>query len=163
MKTLINKNKIRLAGGLLVLLMTAILAVATAKSYAQNCWHVTSSKNPTNSIIPYVIGCCSCCSAMIPWSIVVQDDPEAHCVYGPDKNGYGFASCQTSPTGSKTIETGYTWLGGNCAYGCVHSGQCGCACNITWRQDVITSKTTTIKDEVALTGGMTCWPGESPN
>jgi hypothetical protein len=110
MKTLINRNKIRLAGGLLVLLMTAILAVATVKSYAQ-CWHAAVPVNGTGCEIPP--SCCNSCCGYILWCCGGAD---ITCASGPDNNGWGFAKCQEMSS-SGPVECGYTALVGQCTGG----------------------------------------------
>ena len=104
MKTLINKNKIRLAGGLLVLLMTAILAIATVKSYAWEwyggqCWHLKlppiftgTPSGWTCSVLP------TCCTSCLGYASMCCENlytgAGKNCVGGPDPAGYGFANCQ---------------------------------------------------------------------
>jgi hypothetical protein len=155
MKTLINKNKIRLAGGLMVLLMTAILAVTTAKSYAWEwyggtCWHMGSTKTP---IIPYTwFSCCSSCSAQIPWDVSFGPEPgyTYSCVSGPDSNGYGYASCQIL-SADETVQTGYTWYIGGCP------SACPALCNMT-SKFYVTGTTTIPKGYAVLSGNLTCQP-----
>ena len=158
MKTLVNKNTIRVAGGLLVLLMTAVLAVATVKSYATwewnsgSCWHL--SKTP---IIPYhMFSCCGCCSAIIPWDYYTSPGSDV-CASGPDSNGYGFVSCQTL-TKDETVQTGYTVYGGNCNYGCSSiEGLCACLCNMTCTYHVTGTATVPVGYTV-VSEGLGCYP-----
>ena len=165
MKTLINKNKIRLAGGLLVLLMTAILAVATAKSYAWEwygngqCWHIGSLEN---RISPYsMFNCCGSCYAVIPWYVSIGPEPgdTYFCVSGPDSNGYGYASCQTLSE-DETVQTGYSICIGTCSssQNCgIINGQCACWCNMT-DTFYVTGTTTVPKGYTFLSGGLECYP-----
>jgi hypothetical protein len=103
MKTLINKNKIRLAGGLAVLLMTAIFAVVTAKSA---CW-VAVDSNLDCSLWKRVpdVTVCTCCFVGIPWCCDTVN--KLTCVPAP--NGVtGYGSCEIA-TKNITIQCGITW------------------------------------------------------
>jgi len=155
MKTLINKNKIRLAGGLMVLLMTAIMAIATAKSYAWEyysgeCWHVSYAPAGSNcGGVP--ITCGNCCWGVYYWCCGLDDVDvlgDSNCVRGPDSSsGYGFAYCQSGMT-NLTIQCGCTITVGRCRDG-------GCV-NLVSHQS--TWAETIGNGGAFLYGGLTCYP-----
>jgi hypothetical protein len=151
MKTLMNKNKIRLAGGLAVLLMTAILAVTTAKSYA-TCWHlVLDHDNCVYSAIP---NCwLNSCTGFRYWYCAPQGDvimsSPSPCKWGPGLDGYGFANCTTYPDEIK-VENGYTSIVGSCmGSGCV---------NVVCTPHV-TGTLTLLGGSGVISGSLTCQPG----
>jgi hypothetical protein len=109
-----NKSKIRLAGGLVVLLMTVILAVTTAKSYA--CWYITGSSQGV------VLTCGHSCWAMLDWSDPTFVGDGLSCVQSPAGSGtYGYEFCGQSVE-VKTVETGYTIFYGSCHGGDLCTG-----------------------------------------
>jgi hypothetical protein len=140
MKTLINKNKIRLAGGLLVLLMTVIMAVATAKSYATTCWHAgaVAAAGAPCAVYPT---CCTSCFGYILWCCGRDEGYSGNtCAVGPDKDGYGFQTCTAVGGKPTTVECGVTWLMG-----------CGPSVNVPWGYSYR-------ETGVILSGPLTCQP-----
>ena len=147
MKTLINKNKIRLAGGLLVLLMTAILAIATAKSYA--CFHLP---NMTIGVMCNTLTCCTSCQQTCPWCSDGGPAPGNPCLQGPDSRGYGFANCDwfSKPT---AVQCGYTSWTGSCP-----SPFGGCVGCVNVIQQNFPTTVNVDRGDAMLHGGLTCIP-----
>jgi hypothetical protein len=140
----------RLAGGLVVLLMTVILAVTTAKSYATTCWHWSKTPLPPNYSM---FSCCQSCWAVVNWDYATKPGDDT-CVPGPDGAGFGFASCQSSgsDTTVQTVQSGYTVFAGS------YSGSCQCQlCEMTWKS-YVTGTINVTNTWTVLSGGLTCMP-----
>jgi hypothetical protein len=148
MKTLMNKSKIRLAGGLAVLLMTAILAVTTAKSYA-TCWHDAQQGGSVGVPCGQAPNCSvnSCCGYAL-WCCMPPAAP-SYCAQGPDLAGYGFQCCTNYAISSK-VQCGYTTMIGSCTGG-------GCA-NVVVQNYPDQSYTVFGTALGVLSGGLTCQP-----
>jgi len=171
MKTLINKNGMRLAGGLAVLLMTVIMAVATAKSYAWEwyggpCSHLRNYLGGVGCDLQGGLTCAQCCWLQCPWC---QETAGDQCVSGPDKNGYGFQYCNVY-SGTTTIECGVTTWYGSCDGSSVPYTSPGVwsypggpptyvsGCVNVCRYDTTYPPVTITTGTSVVSGGLTCYP-----